>query len=123
MTANPARLKVRDLLTANHTSWNVIAAARTPDTVGKPTAIVWTSKIERGYAGGGEYVTSTVDLWLITDKQETPETPLDAMLTDAIDTIEAVDWVTWSEASRAGLDGVWHGWHLILTVAHNLTKE
>lgn len=122
-TANPARLQVRDLLTAAHPTWNVIATARTPDAIGKPTAIIWTDKLDRGYAGGLELVTSTVELWLLTYKQDQPEDHLDAMLTDVLDTLEDPDWLTWTEATRSALDGIWHGWHITLTVAHNLTKE
>jgi len=122
MTANPARLLVRDLFRAV-TGWNVIAAARTPDAVLKPTALIWTSKLDRTVYGAGALVTSSVDVWLLTPKQDDPEDSLDQMLTTAIEAIEDVESLTWSEATRASLDGTWHGWHIVLTVTHQLTKE
>lgn len=122
MTANPARLLVRSHFDAFE-GWNVIAAARTPDAVLKPTAVIWTGKLDRTGYGNGATVTSTVDVWLLTPKQDDPEDSLDQMLTTALDAIEDADGVSWSEATRASLDGTWHGWHIVLTVTHQLTKE
>lgn len=122
MTANPARGLVRDAFDAID-GWNVIAAARTPDAVLKPTAVIWTGKLTRTGYGNGGLVTSTVDLWLITPKQDDPEDSLDEMLTTALNTIEDTAGITWTEAVRASLDGAFHGWHIVLTVTHNLTKE
>ena len=47
MTANPTRLLVREVF-AGITGWNVIAAARTPDAVLKPTAVIGYAKVEAG---------------------------------------------------------------------------
>lgn len=126
VTANPARLYVRDAIKATQPGWNVIAEARTPDAVIKPTAVIWTSTIDRHDAGGGQFVQSKVELWLLPPGGLAPE-PLEAaadtMLTAAIDIIETTEGLVWESASRGSLDGAWHGWHLTLTIAHQLTKE
>lgn len=123
MTANPARLIVRDLIAAAVPNWNVYAAARTPDVLTKHTAVIWTSQLTRTEYAGGEYVNSTVELWLLAANQDSGnlEEVLDNMLTLVLDAIEHQASIAWSTAVRGSLDGAWHGWHLTLTVAHNIT--
>ena len=126
MTANPARLLVRDQVKTAQPTWNVLAEARTPDAVIKPTAVVWTAQLARLDAGGGQFIQSTVELWLLppSDLQPGPlEDKADAMLLEALNVVETTEGLTWSQATRGALDGAFHGWHLTLTVAHQLTKE
>ncbi len=126
MNANPARALAAQTFTAAFPGWNVIAQARTPDAVTIPTAVVWTASLTRtDYAAGG-LVTSAVELWLLPPADHKPgplEDTADQMLTDAVELIEDTDGITWTTATRGSLDGQFHGWHLTLNLAHQLTKE
>lgn len=120
---NPARQLVRDLV-ATITAWNVIAEPRTADAILKPTALVWTPKLARTGYGAGSYVVSTVDLWLLPPSSLKPaqlEDVADDMLATAIELIENTPPVTWTEATREQLEGTHHGWHMVLTVSHQIT--
>lgn len=123
-TANPARLTVAATFQSAQPDWNVIAEARTPDGVLKDTVVVWTEKLARTAYKGGEFVVSTVEVWLLPIAEpKNLEDRADKLLTAALEVIEANPELSWSEATRGSLDGAWHGWHIILTVAHQLTKE
>lgn len=107
--------------------WNVLAAARTPDALNKPTVVVWLGRLTRANAGAGQLVTAAIEVWLLpaqTDvKPEALEDACDTMLTEALPLIEAAPALTWSEATRGALDGQWHGWHITLTALQTINTE
>ena len=121
---NAARQLVRDLIRDVASNWNVISEPRSADAVVKPTALVWVPNITRTDYNHGSYVVSTVDVWLLPPSSLNPaalEDAADDMLADALEAIEAEPSITWTEARRERLEDLFHGWHLILTVAHQIT--
>lgn len=121
---NPARALIRDLFTTGKPEWNTIAVPRTADAVLKPTVLVHVAKLTRTDYAGGSFVQSAVDVWLLPPSALAPgklEDTADDMLVSALELIEATDSVTWTEAAREQLEGLFHGWHLSLAVAHQIT--
>lgn len=126
MNANPARKIVAALLDGLD-GWNIVDKARVPDRYTAPTALVWTSKINRVTTNGVDWIKSTVELWLIAPTDTSPdklEDRLDSLLGDALLLIEPEPAISWDEATRGVFEAASaHGWHLVLTVIHTIQPD
>lgn len=122
-----ARTQVTALLAAKlPPGWNVIKRARVPETLPKPTLLVWGEKVTRMEGGPAkEWVLSDVVLWCLTPDavvdSDQLEDVLDDQLTVLLDAIEATREFTWQTGERLALDGRWPGWKLTIQTALKIT--
>lgn len=122
MTA--ARKLVSTALRSGLPSWLHIDKARTPDRTDKPTCIIWTSQLTRFDRGGKNWLRSTVELWVLVPtgtSLDTLEDRLDDQLNDVLAVLEDEPNMAWTTADRGVLGDDLHGWHLQLTVLHQIT--
>jgi hypothetical protein len=105
-------------------AWHVQGYPNEPDTLAKPTLMVYTERIAKARMAAGAYQ-ATLVLFVAVPQQKQPiaEDALDDALTTVLDVLEAYDALTWDEVERSTLAEKFHGYRIPATAAYTTTQE
>ena len=100
-----ARTALAQALAAALPTYRVLGYGEIPDSVTRPTVVVWVEKIERAEQIALDRLVLTFQAWVLVggDNPATVDDALEAALDDVIDAWQGVPWCAWTEATRGVL--------------------
>lgn len=121
------RQQLADALTAalptwRGKAWNVVELGREPDTITRPTVVLYRTDFKPLPAAPRAQYEQTLDVWVVI-APDGSDTTLDEWVDTLVGAIEDIPWATWTTASRDALRGLLPGYRVEVTANTEKTTE